>query len=166
MGWQRGVDILLARSPHSINLHLKAYFCQSIALLLLFSCSIMSALLQPHRLQPTRLFCPWDFLGKITGMGYHFFLQGIFQPRDRTHVSPSPALQAHSLLLGNFEALHGHYCQLVPAHLSKIQMTVLNKLTNDMEMLCPQTELNETCLILNNVENHWSCLQSDLITSV
>lgn len=27
-------------------------------------------------------------------------------------------------------------------------MTALNKLTNDMKMLCPQTELNETCLIL------------------
>ena len=46
------------------------------------------------------------------------------------------------------------------------QMIVLNKLTNDMKMLCPQRELDETCLILNNVENHWSCLQSDLITSV
>ena len=49
-GVERGVDVLLARSPRSINLPLKAYFCQSIASLLLFSCSITSALLQPHRL--------------------------------------------------------------------------------------------------------------------
>ena len=27
---------------------------------------------------PTRLFCPWDFPGKNTGMGCHFLLQGIF----------------------------------------------------------------------------------------
>ena len=27
----------------------------------------------------TRLLCPWDFPGKNTGLGYHFFLQGIFQ---------------------------------------------------------------------------------------
>ena len=27
---------------------------------------------------PTRLLCPWDFSGKNTGMGCHFFLQGIF----------------------------------------------------------------------------------------
>ena len=26
----------------------------------------------------TRLFCPWDFLGKSTGVGCHFLLQAIF----------------------------------------------------------------------------------------
>ena len=26
----------------------------------------------------TRLLCPWDFLGKSTGVGCHFLLQGIF----------------------------------------------------------------------------------------
>ena len=30
---------------------------------------------QPHRRQPTRLPCPWDFPGKNTGVGCHFFLQ-------------------------------------------------------------------------------------------
>ena len=34
--------------------------------------------LQPHGLQPTRLFCPWDSPGKNTGMGCNFLLQGIF----------------------------------------------------------------------------------------
>ena len=29
-------------------------------------------------LQPTRLFCPWNFPGKNTGVGCHFLLQGIF----------------------------------------------------------------------------------------
>ena len=29
-------------------------------------------------MQPTRLFCPWDFPGKNTGMGCHFLLQGNF----------------------------------------------------------------------------------------
>ena len=35
-------------------------------------------LLQPHELQSTRLFCPWDFPGKSTGMSCHFLLQGTF----------------------------------------------------------------------------------------
>ena len=35
-------------------------------------------LLQPHGLQPTRFLCPWDFLGKKTGVGCHVFIQGIF----------------------------------------------------------------------------------------
>ena len=35
----------------------------------------------------TRLLRPWDFLGKSTGVGCHFLLQGASQPRDRTQVS-------------------------------------------------------------------------------
>ena len=31
-----------------------------------------------HGLQPIRLLYPWDFLGKNTGVGCHFLLQGIF----------------------------------------------------------------------------------------
>ena len=37
--------------------------------------------LQPYRLQPTRLFSPWGFPGKPTGVGYDFLLQGIFPTR-------------------------------------------------------------------------------------
>ena len=35
----------------------------------------------------TRLLHPWDFLGKSTGVGCHFLLQGTSWPRDRTQVS-------------------------------------------------------------------------------
>ena len=31
-----------------------------------------------HRLQPTRLLCPWDFPGQNTAVGCHFPLRGIF----------------------------------------------------------------------------------------
>ena len=34
----------------------------------------------------TRLLRPWDFLGKSTGVGCHFLLQGTHRPRDRTQV--------------------------------------------------------------------------------
>ena len=43
--------------------------------------------LWPHRLQPTRLLCPWDSPGKNTGVGCHALLQGIFLTRDRIRVS-------------------------------------------------------------------------------
>ena len=33
---------------------------------------------RPHRLQPTKLLCPWDFPGRNTGVGCHFLLQKIF----------------------------------------------------------------------------------------
>ena len=35
----------------------------------------MSDSVRPHRQQPTRLPCPWDSLGKNTGVGCHFLLQ-------------------------------------------------------------------------------------------
>ena len=35
----------------------------------------LSDSLQPHGLQSTRFLCPWDFLGKNIGVGYHFLLQ-------------------------------------------------------------------------------------------
>ena len=38
--------------------------------------------LQPHRLWPTRLLCPWDFPGKNTGVGCYFLLQGIFPTQE------------------------------------------------------------------------------------
>ena len=44
--------------------------------LYLFTCSVMSDSLQPHRLQPARLLCPRDFPGKNTGVGCHCLLQG------------------------------------------------------------------------------------------
>ena len=36
--------------------------------------SVVSDSVWPHRRQPTRLLCPWDSLGKNTGMGWHFLL--------------------------------------------------------------------------------------------
>ena len=40
--------------------------------------SVMSDSFWFHGLQPTRLLCPWDSLGKSTGVGCHALLQGIF----------------------------------------------------------------------------------------
>ena len=42
------------------------------------SCLVGSDSLQPRGLQPTRLLCPWNSLGKNTAVGCHSLLQGIF----------------------------------------------------------------------------------------
>ena len=42
------------------------------------SCKVVSSSSRTHRPSPARLFCPQDFLGKNTGVGCHFLLQGIF----------------------------------------------------------------------------------------
>ena len=44
----------------------------------IYCCSVASNSLQAYGLWPTGLLCPWDFPGKITGVGCHFLLQGIF----------------------------------------------------------------------------------------
>ena len=40
--------------------------------------SVVSNSLRPHKLQRSRLLCPWDFPGNSTGVDCHFLLQGIF----------------------------------------------------------------------------------------
>ena len=45
------------------------------------------AVLQPHRLLPTRPLCPWDFPGKNTGVGCCFLPQEIFLTQDGTYIS-------------------------------------------------------------------------------
>ena len=43
-----------------------------------YNCSVVSDSSRPHGLQPARLLCPWNSLGKNTGMGFHFLFLVIF----------------------------------------------------------------------------------------
>ena len=70
-------------------------------------CSIVSDSLQPHGLQPTSLLCPWNFPGKITGMGCHFLLQGIFPTQgSNLHLLCLLHWQADSLPLHHLGSLN------------------------------------------------------------
>ena len=42
------------------------------------TCSVVSNSLRLRELQPTKLFQPWKFPGKNTGVGCHFLFQGTF----------------------------------------------------------------------------------------
>ena len=65
------------------------------------NCSDMSDSLRPYGLWPARLFCPWDFLSKDTGVGCHLLLQGDL---PNPGIKPTfPALQADSLPLSQWE---------------------------------------------------------------
>ena len=48
----------------------------------------MSDSVRPHRRQPTRLACPWDSLGKNTGVGCHFLPQCI-KVKSQSEVAQS-----------------------------------------------------------------------------
>ena len=49
--------------------------------------SVTSDSLLTHGLQPARLLCPWNSLGKNTGVGSHSLLQGIFPTQWSNLVS-------------------------------------------------------------------------------
>ena len=51
------------------------------------SCLVMSDSLQPHGVEPSRLFCLWNSPGKNTGVGCHSFLQGVFPTQGLNGVS-------------------------------------------------------------------------------
>ena len=65
----------LCRPPDTITTLLTGYAC---------SVDHSCLTLWPCVLQPSRLLCPRDFLGKNTGVSCHFFLQGSSQLRDQT----------------------------------------------------------------------------------
>ena len=50
-------------------------------------CAQSCPTLWPHELWPARLLCPWDFLGKNTGVCCHFLLQGTF-PTQGSNLGP------------------------------------------------------------------------------
>ena len=52
----------------------------------------MSDSVRPHRRQPTRLPCPWDSPGKITGVGCHFLLQCMKGKSEREVAQSCPTL--------------------------------------------------------------------------
>ena len=56
----------------------------------------MSDSLQPHRRQPTRLPCPWDSLGKNTGVGCHFLLQ-CMKVKSESEVAQSCPTLCHPM---------------------------------------------------------------------
>ena len=61
-------------AKHTSQGRISAGHAAAAAAELLQSCL---TLCDPHRRQPTRLPSPWDFPGKNTGVGCHFFLQCI-----------------------------------------------------------------------------------------
>ena len=54
--------------------------------------------------QPARLLCPWDSVGKNTGVGCRAHLQGLFQSRDQTCVS-------YISCIGRWVLYHQHHLE-------------------------------------------------------
>ena len=108
--------------------HLICLFCLAHFTGHCVSRSITSDSLWPHGLGPTRLLCPWNSLGKNTGVGCHSLLQGILltqgsnsgplalhadflpseplgKPFTRSHVSRKEKRYSKVVLAQNFPIL-------------------------------------------------------------
>ena len=79
------------------------HICSAAAAAAAAAKSLQSCLtLQPHGLQSAMLLCPWDSLGKNSGVGCHVLLQGVFLTQGLKLASPAvPVLQVDSLLLSH-----------------------------------------------------------------
>ena len=72
------LDMLPTPPFSKVLIPLRMGFCLKMRCVCVLSHSVVSYSLWPHRLQPARLLCPWNFPAKNTGAGCHFLLQGLF----------------------------------------------------------------------------------------
>ena len=92
------------------------------------SCSVVSNSLQPHRLQPAKLLCPWNSPDKSTRMGCRSLLQGIFPTQGSnpgllhcrhilyhlSHLGSPKVSVAQDNILVSFTSKSFTWCLLLP----------------------------------------------------
>ena len=110
--------------------------------------SVLSNSLQPYGLQPSRIPCSWNSLGKNTGACCHFLLQGIFLTQGSSlHLllcRQFPALKADSLLLKHQGSpyLYSYLCVCVCQLLSHVRLFV-TPWTTAHHLFCPWNSLGK-----------------------
>ena len=133
-----GLDLLPHQFGLSIFYHYSYQFSvfagiQKLSCMLTQSCSTFVT----HRLQPTRLFFPWEFLGNNIGVGCHFFLQGIFLTQESN---------MHFLCL-----LHGQVDSLPLSHLGSLELSYSFKKCDKHWLDIGKAKLDKLfCLISEN----------------
>ena len=105
----------------------------------MLSHSVMSDSLWPHRLRPARLLCPLDFSGENTGVGCHFFFQGIFLIQG-LNLRPLHLLhwQAGSLPLSHLGSLLDSMLLLLLllSHFSHVRLCATSERQIQQEQVC------------------------------
>ena len=94
---QVDTSILCFTVLHSTMLHIHCFYSESE------SRSVVSSSLWHHRLQPTRLLCPWHSPGQNTRVGNCSLLQGIFSTQEsKTGLPRYRQILYHLSLQGRF----------------------------------------------------------------
>ena len=81
----------------TLGLNLCSYREPALRGLLMFACSAVFKSSKPHGLYPARLFVHGIFQARVLEWVAISYSRGSFQPRDRTCIPVSPALQEDSL---------------------------------------------------------------------
>ena len=83
----------------------------------------MSDSVRPHRQQPTRLPCPWDYPGKNTGVGCHFLLQCMKVKSESEVAQSCPTLRNPMVCSLPGSSIHGIFqARIVPTILRSQQI--------------------------------------------
>ena len=110
-----------------------------------WSHSVMSNSLPPHRLQPIRLLCPWNFPGKNTRVGCHSLLQGIFLTQgSNLHLLRLLHWQADSLPLSHLGSPWNQYSIVNQPYFNK-KLFVLEKKKKHLTVLRGRHHPEEEC---------------------
>ena len=129
---------------------------------------VLSDFLWPHGLYPTRLLHPWNFLGKSTGVGCHFLLQGIFLTWGSNpglpHCRQTLYHLSHQEVSGDknwsttiqnlwnaAKAVQRGKCRVIQNYLKK-QTKIANKLTVNLKALEKGNKTKKIITVKNNIE--------------
>ena len=121
----------------------------------------MSASVQPHRRQPTRLPHPWDSQGKNTGVGCHFLLQSM-KVKSLSHVWLLETLEDKSFISQGIDLRKesfGHQPSNTLAHIRMLKQKQKNFALWHIELLYSDDKINMSeslnlvarCWIMNNL---------------
>ena len=130
---------------------------------LIFLCSILVVvwslshvwLSWPHRLQPTRLLCPWDSPGKNTGVGCHFLLQysilrGIKKMFDMVFTSSWNFYCLLKEAILSWKYWHTYVLSWGKNKLMKSNIKRMTKLTEHMPFFFPSSAPKCAVMLLNS----------------
>ena len=95
--------------------------------------------MRPHRQQPTRLLCPWDSLGKNTGVGCHFLLHGIWSHNFMANRWGNNGKQWETLFWGSKITADGKFSHDIKRHLllGRKAMTNLDSILKSRDITLP-----------------------------